>query len=191
MSSPVREIVMDRIYCDCLLMSLLSGMPAMPLEDFDSLEGDVGVQTKICPNVSGFCPVVSGILSWCGRFLSQLGQVKRGEHSEPVLESQVKSLKKRRRFRCSCVSGAACSSAGSPASRASQMGSKIRFGRCGSSSVCSDNGGQKRALEMHENLWSRNCLAVKLLCRLWGDISRSIRIKCESNGSSCVRKASE
>ena len=38
--------------------------------NFDSVERQQGVKTKFCPDVAGFCPRVSWILSWSGRGVS-------------------------------------------------------------------------------------------------------------------------
>ncbi|QDU52911.1 hypothetical protein Pan110_52930 [Gimesia panareensis] len=53
---------MDRT-CYCCWMRLLWVMVSISRELFHSVEGRVGVKTKLCPGVSSFCPVLSGILS--------------------------------------------------------------------------------------------------------------------------------
>ncbi|QDT23774.1 hypothetical protein HG66A1_55980 [Gimesia chilikensis] len=52
------------------MMQLLSGMVLLSCHAADSVEGHGGVKTEFCPNVAGFCPGVSGILSQSGRGLS-------------------------------------------------------------------------------------------------------------------------
>ena len=45
-------------------------LPAIMIDGFDFAERRRGVKTEFCPNVAGFCPGVSGNLTWSGRFLS-------------------------------------------------------------------------------------------------------------------------
>lgn len=45
-------------------------VPAIMIDGFDFAERRRGVKTEFCPNVAGFCPSVSGNLSWSGLFLS-------------------------------------------------------------------------------------------------------------------------
>ncbi len=61
---------MDRTCAVFLLLRLLSGMVLLLFHAADSVEGRGGVKTDFCPNVAGFCPGVSGILSHSGRGLS-------------------------------------------------------------------------------------------------------------------------
>ncbi|MFI4851138.1 MAG: hypothetical protein ACIAZJ_18650 [Gimesia chilikensis] len=61
---------MDRTCFVFWMMQLLSGMALMSCHAADSVEGRVGVKTEFCPNVAGFCPGVSGILSHSDRGLS-------------------------------------------------------------------------------------------------------------------------
>ncbi len=103
----------------------------------DCVERRRGVKTEFCPDVAGFCPLVSWILSWCGRGLSWCAVNKVG-----------------RTFRMgsNCSSGdrvkSSVDSGGNGAlvlrvpvladlPRARARGSSIRFGRGESRGVCS------------------------------------------------------
>ena len=46
----------------------------------DSVDRHREVKTEFCPDVAGFCPGLSGILSTCDLGLSRLDQLERGEH---------------------------------------------------------------------------------------------------------------
>ncbi len=61
---------MDRTCFNFGLLRLLSGMALLSCHAADSVEGRGGVKTEFCPNVAGFCPGVSGILSHSDRGLS-------------------------------------------------------------------------------------------------------------------------
>ena len=103
----------------------------------DCVERQRGVKTEFCPDVAGFCPLVSWILSWCDRGLSWCAVNKVGRTFR--MGSNCSSGN---RVKSGVVSGGNGALvlrvpvlANLPRARA--RGSSIRFGRGESRGVCS------------------------------------------------------
>lgn len=109
----------------------------VPQNGNDFAEARGGVKTEFCLIVVRLCPVFVLILSLSGQILSRCGLNREGNIVNGFELFPCKSGEKRRQFRWICVSCASCFSARDPDSRASQTGTRIRFGKGGSSSVFS------------------------------------------------------